>query len=83
MSMALELVSIIYTNPIRVSYHCIRCYNRVIRWRSSVIRVGVAYMNIHVVVLRHLKEELSWAIDKRLQLIIYTVLFKTVTSLRI
>ena len=42
----------------------------------SVIRVGVAYVNVHV--LRHLKEELSWAIDKRLRLIINKMLFKTV-----
>ena len=30
-----------------------------------VIKMGVAYMNIHV--LRRLKEELAWAIDKRFQ----------------
>ena len=35
---------------------------RVARQRISVIRVGVAYMNVHI--LRHLKEELGWAIDK-------------------
>ena len=29
--------------------------------------MGVAYMNIHV--SRHLKEELAWAIDRRLQAI--------------
>ena len=38
-------------------------------------------MNISV--LRHLKEELAWAIDKRLRLIINTVLFETVIQLRI
>ena len=38
------------------------------RWSASVIRVSVAYVNIHI--LRHLKEELAWAIDKRLRLII-------------
>ena len=36
--------------------------------------MGVAYVNVHV--LRHLKEELSWAIDERFQLIINTMLFK-------
>ena len=45
-----------------------------------VIRVGVAYVNVHV--LRRLKEELAWAIDW-LRLIINTVLFKTVIPLRI
>ena len=44
-------------------------------------RVGVAYVNVHV--SRHLKEELSWAIDKRLRLIIIKMLFKTVIPLRI
>ena len=48
---------------------------------TSVIRVGVAYVNVHV--SRHLKEELAWAVDKRLWLIINTVLFKTVIPLRI
>ena len=54
---------------------------QVTRWSVSIIRVGVAYVNIRV--LRHLKEELSWAIDKRLRLIVNTVLFKTVIPLRI
>ena len=44
-------------------------------------RVGVAYMNVRV--SRHLKEEQSWAIDKRLRLIIIKMLFKTVIPLRI
>ena len=45
---------------------------------TSVIRVGVAYVNVRV--SRRLKEELklSWAIDKRLWLIIITMSFKTV-----
>ena len=46
-----------------------------------VIRVGVAYMNVRI--SRHLKEELAWAIDKWLWLIINTILFKTVIPLRI
>ena len=37
-------------------------------WSSSVIRVGVAYVNVNV--LRYFKEELAWAVDKRLWLII-------------
>ena len=48
---------------------------------TSVIRVGVVYVNICI--SRCLKEELAWAIDKWLQLIINTMLFKTVISLRI
>ena len=51
------------------------------RWSAAVIRVGVAYMNIRI--LRCLKEELSWAIDKGLRLLINIVLFKTVVPLRI
>ena len=46
-----------------------------------VLRVGVAYVNVHV--SRCLKEELSWAIDKWLRLIINTMLFKTVIPVRI
>ena len=49
---------------------------RATRQSASVIRVGVTYMNICV--SRCLKEELSWAIDKWLRLIINTVLFITV-----
>ena len=44
-------------------------------------KVGMAYMN--VCVSRHLKEELGWAMDKQLQLIINKMLFKTVIPLRI
>ena len=51
------------------------------RQSSQVIKVGVAYINIRV--SRRLKEELGWAIDKRLQLIINKMLFKTVIPLRI
>ena len=50
-------------------------------WSASVIRVGVAYVNVRV--SRRLKEELAWAIDKRLRLIINAILFKTVIPLRI
>ena len=51
------------------------------RQSALVVRVGVAYINVHV--LRCLKEELSWAVDKWLQLIINTMSFKTVILLRI
>ena len=54
---------------------------RVTRQRASVIRVGVVYMS--VCVLRLLKEELSWAIDKQLQPIINTMPFKLVIPVRI
>ena len=52
---------------------------RVGRRRTSVIKVGVAYMNAHV--SRHLKEELAWAIDKRLWVTSNKMVFKTVTLL--
>ena len=39
-----------------------------------VIRMGVAFVNVHI--SRCLKQELSWAIDKWLWLIINTLLFK-------
>ena len=44
-------------------------------------RVGVVYLNVRI--SRRLKEELCWAIDKRLRLIINKMLFKTVIPLRI
>ena len=37
-------------------------YGSCAKWNTSVIKVGVAYVNEHV--SRHLKEELPWAIDK-------------------
>ena len=46
----------------------------------SVIEVGVAYVNI--LISRHLKEELAWAIDKRLWVISNKMLFKTAVPLR-
>ena len=54
---------------------------RVTRQSASVIRVGVVYVNLRI--SRRLKEELSWAIDKPLWLIINTMLFKTVIPVRI
>ena len=41
----------------------------------------MAYVNVHV--SRHLKEELAWAIDKRLRAISYIMLIKTVIPLKI
>ena len=46
-----------------------------------VIKVGVAYVKVHV--SRHLKQELAWAIDKRLLVISNIMLFETVIPLRI
>ena len=40
----------------------------------------MAYMNVHI--LRHLKEELAWAVDKQFQVTINKILFKTVIPLR-
>ena len=44
------------------------------------MKVGVVYVN--VLILRHLKEELVWVIDKWLQAITNKMLFKAVISLR-
>ena len=52
----------------------------VTRWSASVIKVGVAYMNVRV--SRRLKEELAWVIDKWLWVISNKMLFKTVVPLR-
>ena len=56
-----------------------RCTS-VTRRSASVIKVGVAYVN--VCILRRLKEELAWVIDKRLRVISNKMLFKTVVPLR-
>ena len=56
-----------------------RCI-QVTRQGASVIKVGVAYVNIRV--SRHLKEELAWAIDKWLRIISNKMLIKTVIPLR-
>ena len=59
----------------------VKCsFTRVTGWSASVIKVGVAYVNVHV--LSHLKEELTWVIDKRLWVISNNMLFKTVVPLR-
>ena len=88
--MALALIRIVDTNPLRVSYRCVRRYftvtiiesscTSVARRHASVIKVGVAYMNVHV--SRYLKEELAWVIDKQLRAISTKMLFKTVLPLR-
>ena len=49
--------------------------------QSASVVMGVAYVNVRV--SRRSKEELGWAIDKRLRVIINTMLFKTVIPLRI
>ena len=51
------------------------------RWSTSDIKVGVVYVNVQV--SKRLKEELGWAIDKQLWLIINKMLFKTVIPVRI
>ena len=44
------------------------------------IKVGVVYVNVHI--LKRLKEELTWAIDKWLRVISNKMLCKTVIPLR-
>ena len=50
------------------------------RWNVSVIKVSMVYVNVHV--LRHLEEELAWAIHKRLRVNSNKMFFKTVIPLR-
>ena len=88
MGVALALIRVIETNPLRVSHCCIRLTvtvnknscTSVIRRSASVIKVGVVYVNVRV--LRWLKEELAWVIDKWLRAISNNMLFKTIVSLR-
>ena len=47
---------------------------------ASVIKAGVAYMNVRA--LTHLKQELAWARDEWLRVISVTMLFKTVIPLK-
>ena len=44
------------------------------------MKMGVAYVNIRI--LRRLKEELAWAIDKQLQVNGNKMLFRTVVPLK-
>ena len=90
MGVTLVLIRVITTNPLRVSYRCIRRQFTVIvvknnctsvtRLSASVIKVGVAYVNVRV--SRRLKEELAWTIDKRLRVVSNKMLFKTVIPQR-
>ena len=52
----------------------------VTRRSASVIKEGVAYVNVRV--SRRLKDELAWVIDKRLQPISNIMVFKTFIPLR-
>ena len=52
----------------------------VTRLSASIIKVGVAYVNICV--SKDLKEELAWAIDKQLRVTSNKRIFKTVIPLR-
>ena len=47
---------------------------------ASVIKVGVAYVNVRV--SKSLKEELAWAIDKQLRVVSNKMLFKTIIPQR-
>ena len=55
-------------------------FTRVTRQSASVIKTGVAYVNICV--SRRLKEELAWVTDKWLWVISSKMLFKTAIPLR-
>ena len=94
MDVALALVRIIDTNPLRVSYRSISCLftvtvvksscTRVTRQSASVIRVGVAYVNVRLPGHDAFKRRARLGyIDKRLRLIINKMLFKPVIPLRI
>ena len=44
------------------------------RWKASVMKVGV--VDVDVRISSYLKEELAWAVDKRLRVISTIMLFK-------
>ena len=77
MRLVQQVLQLYMANVVVVNSSC----NRETRRSTSVIRVVVEYVKVHV--SRRLKEELSLAIDKRLWLIINTMLLKTVIPLRI
>ena len=52
----------LYKPLLHCNRHLKQLYIKVTRWYTSVIKVGVVYMGVHI--LRHLKEELVWAIDE-------------------
>ena len=43
--------------------------SKVTRQSASVIKVGVVDVDVRISLSSHLKEELAWAIDKRLRVI--------------
>ena len=48
----------------------------VLEWNLPFRNPGSATVDVHVRVSSHLKEELTWAIDKRLRVISTIMLFK-------
>ena len=79
---ALALMHVIETNLVRVGYHCITLefhYTDVTRQSTLVIKVCVMYASIYICVSRLLKEELAWAMHKRLLVVSNIIyLFETV-----
>ena len=88
MGVALALICIVETNPIRVNYCCIRhsftatvvksSCTRVTRQSASVIKMGVAYVN--VCVSRRLKEEVAWAMINVLGLLVIKCCLNSYTT---
>ena len=50
------------------------------RQSASVIKVGVVDVGVHI--LSHVKEEMSWAVDKWLRIISSLMLFKNSKSIK-
>ena len=56
---------------------------RVISMKSNDFEISYTFFEVsHPSVLRRLKEELAWAIDKQLRVVSNKMLFKTVILLR-
>ena len=64
----------LYKPLLHCNSHLKQLYSEVTRRSASVIKVGV--VDVDVRVSSHLKEELTWAIDKRLRVISTIMLFK-------
>ena len=65
------LHQLLYTRDLLHNDQYSKCH-----YSASIINVSVSYVNVRI--LRHLKQEVAWAIDKWLRVISNTMLVKTV-----
>ena len=78
----MELKRIVETSLITDSFHCISHSFNFNSYLNQLSNKTECFSNKNGCGVRHLEEELSWAIDKKLQVISNIMLFETVIALR-